>query len=159
MISTSEKRRWGGREGRRSKSGNIKTYSGVSENLEDHGGEDTKNQANTTSGFCTVCAVFRCRTVRGVSRVQVAGVGARCLGGGVRRSKSGRIRSGGRSGVRLRNCELLRLGIDGGEVVRVLNEVDLEAVAGGESGAGRVDRGVAGGAVNECSEDLAVAGT
>lgn len=31
MISTSEKRRWGGREGRRSKFGNIKTYHGVSE--------------------------------------------------------------------------------------------------------------------------------
>jgi hypothetical protein len=54
---------------------------------------------------------------------------------------------------------LLRLGVDGGEVGRVLNEVDLEVVAGGESRAGRIDRDVAEGAVNECIEDLAIAGS
>jgi hypothetical protein len=88
MISTSEKRRWGGREGRRSKFGNINKRPRVSENLEGHGSEDTKNQANTTCGFCTFCAVFRC-AIRGASRVQIVGVGvgarARCLGG-IRRS-------------------------------------------------------------------------
>lgn len=59
----------------------------------------------------------------------------------------------------MRNRELLRLGIDGVEVVCVLNEVDLEVVAGGPSGAGRVDRGAAEGAVNKCIENLAIAGS
>ena len=54
---------------------------------------------------------------------------------------------------------MLRLGIDGGEVGRVLNEIDLEAGAGGEPGAGRVGGDVAEGAVNECVEDLAIAGS
>jgi hypothetical protein len=44
-------------------------------------------------------------------------------------------------------------------VGRVLNEVDLEVVAGGESSAGRVDRDVAEGTVNECIEGLAIAGS
>ena len=59
----------------------------------------------------------------------------------------------------MRDRELLRLGQDGAEVVRVLNEVDLEAAAGGESRAGRADGDVAKGAVNECIEDLLVAGS
>lgn len=43
-------------------------------------------------------------------------------------------------------------------MIRILNEVDLKAVAGGESRAGRVASEVAKGAVNECSEDLLVRG-
>lgn len=42
---------------------------------------------------------------------------------------------------------------------RVLNEIDLEAVAGGEPGAWWVGGDVAEGAVNECVEDLAIAGS
>jgi hypothetical protein len=53
---------------------------------------------------------------------------------------------------------LLRLGQDGAEVIRILNEVDLKAVAGGESRAGRVASEGAKGTVNECSENLLVTG-
>lgn len=53
---------------------------------------------------------------------------------------------------------MLRLGQDGAEVFRILNKVDLEAVAGGESRAGRAASEVAKGAVNECSENLLITG-
>jgi hypothetical protein len=54
-----------------------------SENLEDHSGEGTKNQTDTTSSFCTICTIFGCG---GASWVQIVSVGvggarARCLGG------------------------------------------------------------------------------
>ena len=49
-----------------------------------------------------------------------------------------------------------RLGIDGAEVLRVLNEVDLEAAAGRVPRARWADSEISKGAVDECSEDLLV---
>lgn len=49
-----------------------------------------------------------------------------------------------------------RLCVDGGEVLRVLNEVDLEVGASRPPRAGCVDSDFVKGAINECIEDLFV---